>query len=715
MKDRIDVVGLLGLIICAILAVSSEPAMAEDPALEGPYDVDIVEYDYGDSAFSPSDFPIDVEVRANVHYPSELEEGPFPLVVFLHGRHSTCYSEQMAFMQWPCSNNREPIPSYQGYDYIGEILASHGYIVVSISANGINAYDNMVGDLGMLARAELIQHHLELWQVFNTTGAAPFDELFVGAVDLDNVGTMGHSRGGEGVVRHYLLNDALGSSFGIRGVFPLAPVNFSRWVINSAPLSVLLPYCDGDVSDLQGVHFYDDARYNVPGDMARKHTILVMGANHNFYNTIWTPSIFPQGSADDWLSYQDPDDPHCGDGLDNGRLTDEEQRGTGLAYITAFFRTYLGNEPDFLPILTATAPPPPSAMTNDLFVSFHAPDDPLQRLDVNRLLEGENLTTNTLGGDVSPVALTPYDLCGGEYGAEDCLPDESDTRQPHTTDSFLAPDAVGLSQLKLGWDSETASYVNLLPAGSQDVSGYSLLQFRASVNFTDVRNPVDIPQDFSVMLTDGAGNSSATSVSEHSAALFYPPGALKAVPKVVLNTVPISLDAFPGVDLADIQSVRFDFDQQPEGGLLITDIAFSKVDSSSLEPVEDNADLSLSMIDAPDPARLGKELKYSITVVNTGPDTATNVMLIDNLPLEVTFKEASDGCSYANNSITCPPISLHAEETEEYEFTVIVDERPSDGKLVNTASVSADQYDPDTGDNSATVTTRVLGGGANSQ
>ena len=61
------------------------------------------------------------------------------------------------------------------------------------------------------------------------------------------------------------------------------------------PLAVLLPYCDGDVADLQGVHFYDDARYNVPGDSAFKHTILVMGANHNFYNTIWTPTEFPVG------------------------------------------------------------------------------------------------------------------------------------------------------------------------------------------------------------------------------------------------------------------------------------------------------------------------------------------------------------------------------------------------------------------------------------
>src|SRR5207247_1187995 len=63
------------------------------------------------------------------------------------------------------------------------------------------------------------------------------------------------------------------------------------------PHETLLPYCDGDVSDLQGVHFYDDARYSAPGDLTRKHTVYFMGANHNFANTVWT-SGFP-GSGDD--------------------------------------------------------------------------------------------------------------------------------------------------------------------------------------------------------------------------------------------------------------------------------------------------------------------------------------------------------------------------------------------------------------------------------
>ena len=110
------------------------------------------------------------------------------------------------------------------------------------------------------------------------------------------------------------------------------------------PFEVLLPYCDGDVSDLQGVHFYDDARYSAPGDWRRKHTLLVMGANHNFYNTVWT-SGFP-GAGDDWGGVVG--DPHCDQGQPR-RLTAAEQRGTGLAYMAAFFRRYLGGETVFDP------------------------------------------------------------------------------------------------------------------------------------------------------------------------------------------------------------------------------------------------------------------------------------------------------------------------------------------------------------------------------
>src|SRR5260370_671143 len=131
----------------------------------------------------------------------------------------------------------------------------------------------------MLWRAKLIQAHLDQWYTFATAGGDPFGTTFVGKVDFDRVGTMGHSRGGEGVSRHYTYNRELGSPYGVHAVLPLAPVNFSREIMDNVNLMVLLPYCDGDVADLHGVHYYDDSRF-IAGDPTNKHTMLVIRGNH---------------------------------------------------------------------------------------------------------------------------------------------------------------------------------------------------------------------------------------------------------------------------------------------------------------------------------------------------------------------------------------------------------------------------------------------------
>src|SRR5215213_176951 len=568
---------LILLLLVGPWGVRPISAQSSDPGSTGPLSVTREEYNFGDTAFTPTNFPGPVELAASIHYPTTLS-GPYPVIVLLHGRHATCYVGGSALLQWPCTQvGSQSIPSYKGYDYLSEVLASNGYVVVSISSNGINARDNQVRDLGALARAELIQKHLEILNGFNSAGGAPFGTKFVGKFDMTRVGTMGHSRGGEGVVRHYVFNATQGSPYGIKAVFPLAPVDFNRFVANRTALSVLLPYCDGDVWDLQGVHFYDDARYNVPGDLSPKHYILVMGANHNFYNTIWSPSSPYPGAADDWLAYVPGghSDSQCGTVTGNHRLSESQQRGTGLAYMAAFFRAYVGGETQFVPVLTGDAPVPASATTNELFVSYHAPDDSDLRLDVNRLLDNTNLTTNTLGGAATKTGLVPYDLCGGESPQPaTCLPGESNPQQPHTTPSARS-NKRGLSQLRIGWDNVTGMYANELPGGTRNVSGFQAVQFRVSVNFADGRNIADMAQELRIVLTDSAGNSSSVRVGDYSRALYFPPGSVSAVPKVVLNTVRIPLTAFAGANLNSVRSVQFKFDQRATGALLITDVAFA--------------------------------------------------------------------------------------------------------------------------------------------
>ena len=174
---------------------------------------------------------------------------PLPLVLFLHGRHSTCYGldpEPFVTGDWPCPEGTLPIPSHQGYRYVAELLASQGYLTVSIAANGINGQDGWVADGGAAARSALIRHHLGLWVDWNTAGGDPWGGIFQGAVDLDHVVLVGHSRGGEGVERA-AIDATPADGYTIVGLVPIGPTSFGRQVGAGIATAVILPYCDGDV------------------------------------------------------------------------------------------------------------------------------------------------------------------------------------------------------------------------------------------------------------------------------------------------------------------------------------------------------------------------------------------------------------------------------------------------------------------------------------
>ena len=150
-------------------------------------------------------------VTGSVHYPEDLSGGPFPVILILHGRHSSCYNPGTGWtsIAWPCTAGYEPIPSYTGYDYLAEQMASHGYIVISVSANSISSTDNSVGDYGMQARGELLQHHLDLWNDWNTVGGDPSapcssaNSIWTTSVRSDI------PAGGRGVIFHALYNRSL--------------------------------------------------------------------------------------------------------------------------------------------------------------------------------------------------------------------------------------------------------------------------------------------------------------------------------------------------------------------------------------------------------------------------------------------------------------------------------------------------------------------------
>lgn len=83
-------------------------AQVPDPGATGSFAVTREEYDFGDTAFTATNFPGPIELRASIHYPTNLAAGPFPVILFLHGRHATCFNGSGSqFLEWPCSSNKK--------------------------------------------------------------------------------------------------------------------------------------------------------------------------------------------------------------------------------------------------------------------------------------------------------------------------------------------------------------------------------------------------------------------------------------------------------------------------------------------------------------------------------------------------------------------------------------------------------------------------------
>jgi uncharacterized repeat protein (TIGR01451 family) len=107
------------------------------------------------------------------------------------------------------------------------------------------------------------------------------------------------------------------------------------------------------------------------------------------------------------------------------------------------------------------------------------------------------------------------------------------------------------------------------------------------------------------------------------------------------------------------------------------------------------ADLSVTGSDSPDPVRVGKRVKYTITASNEGPGGATGVSVVDTLPAGARFvsaKTTQGSCSRAARKVTCALGDLASGSTAT--VTVVVRAPRLPGRLTNSASIAADQADP---------------------
>lgn len=533
-----------------------------NPSAPGPYKSIRADYDFGDTALTLSGLGgRPVEERAAVWVPTGAP-GPRPVVLFLHGRHSACYDPAAGKTDnanWPCLPGFQPIPSYHGYDQSAEVLASHGYVVVSISADGINAQDNPFSDdSGTLARGQLVLDHLDLLAKANRGAAPGMSPLLRGRLDLNNVGLMGHSRGGEGVVKAALLNAGLPHPYGIRAVLPLAPIDFGRETLPDVPMAVILPYCDGDVSNQQGQHFFDDTRYADPGDDVMRASVMVMGADHNFFNTQWTPGVAVAPANDDWSNQ---DDPTCGmNSPTTTRLTAAQQYQVGVSYIAGFFRLVMGHETALSSLFDGSATEVGAAT---VMTETQAPSG--QRLDVAPL-QGPASNVSFSGAPIGAYCASIGDR-SPQSGLPSCTMSTFTSRFPSFTPVNYGQNVTATPMLHLSWTAPGTMSVDL-PRGDSNVGKYDALTLRAAID------DVSPSADLAITVVDGAGRTQSTKLSSLSDALTALPGtSTSLLPKTWLRTVQWPVSQLTRVNVHDIRRILVST-ASPSGGAFLSDLAF---------------------------------------------------------------------------------------------------------------------------------------------
>ena len=176
--------------------------------------------------------------------------------------------------------------------------------------------------------------------------------------------------------------------------------------------------------------------------------------------------------------------------------------------------------------------------------------------------------------------------------------------------------------------------------------------------------------------------------------------------RIVLNEQIVSGDGVTSLGIT-VNALHVTVEDIPVAAL-ITDINGDIVIAQSRAAVTcASADIAITKTDSVDPVVAGNPLGYTLTVTNTGPDTATDVVVEDALPAGVIFGSATPSqgtCSEAGGVVSCDLGDLASGASA----TVLIDVTPTTaGSLSNSASVSSDAADPDQGNNTATELTTV--------
>lgn len=514
--------------------------------------------------FEPSALPVQGRVWA------PEGGGPFPLVLIVHGNHSM---EDF---------------SDEGYAYLGNHLASRGYILVSVDQNFLNSSlsDRINPRTRGLreendARGWLLLEHLRQWSGWNETQGHPF----FGRVDMGRIGLIGHSRGGEAVATAALFN-RLGAypddatltfdyGFDIGAVIAIAPVDGQyKPRDEKRPLTDVNYFTvhggmDGDVRSFMGSSQYSRLRFS--GEERRyKASLYVAGANHGQFNTGWGRTDLPAPF-------------HFF--LDKSAIMDgEAQRQIAKVYFTAFLDATLQGDLRYLPLF-ADARRGAAWLPDQFYINnFQSTSDVI----IADFEEDLDPTTTALArGRILGENLTKW-------------------REAKLDLKWNSLDTHGAL---IAWDGEVndqpAVYRIQLGDTLTPVDGRSVLRFAAAQADTGTK-PEDWeedaaeeedgaeddkdtaqPLDWTVTLQDAAGETASLPLSAD--APLYPQFKTNVVcvqrfadddpSEIVLRRFSLPLSSFLEenirLDVTSLREVRFTFDRSDAGAIVVDDIGFA--------------------------------------------------------------------------------------------------------------------------------------------
>lgn len=460
-----------------------------------------------------------VQRRANVWFPADAPgvtdpsqisavKANYPLVVVVHGNGH----------------------SYTSYDFLLQHLARNGFVAASVHLNG-----GMAG----LGRANVFYQHLPVLQ-------AAF-----GAKLQNHIGVIGHSRGGEAVLKIARLNQQGALGYGIDCLISLAPTDqYGHEVLAppwATPYFVLYGSRDGDINGgiwtpgytvpQTGFALYDRA------SGAPKHTVFVHRASHNGFITV--NENFTGEAA------------FCIDPADQKKIT--------LAYMNAFLRTHLLGDGRWAGMFSGEwQPPSVSATGAKLFVQTRAPG---QRV-VDDFESAPSWSSSSIGGTVTQAGL-PANPSEGRLH-DDPAASGVDSKSPHDSKGQRLPWA-GAGRLE--WT---------IPAGQRDVSAFEAVSVRIGQVADSASNPLNQPQNLRVELRDGGGNERAVRVGAFTVLPYPDVRPDNSVTKSALSTVRIPLTSYtivcagqPQVDLTNVVSLALTFAETPTGEIDIDEIEFT--------------------------------------------------------------------------------------------------------------------------------------------